>query len=138
MSVHPVRPGVALAGGAVVLGLVLAGCGGGSAGSPRSLSLGGVALATSDVEQQLSGLCPVLAQARTDPGGAEAPFYRGPHGVLHQLTAVLAGGHRAQADALLKTMLAFEQDLTARSATAAGTDANALLGSVNDLSLIHI
>jgi len=128
----PTWSGPTLAGVVLVVGAVLGACGGRAAnGTPASLSLGGTTVATADVEQQLGTLCPVLSRAGSDPGGAETPFYAGPHGALHVLTAVLASGHRVQSDAMLKSMLSFEQALTARSPSA-GQAGAALLATVND------
>ncbi len=122
------------AGAAVLAVVAFSGCGGGGgSGPPKNLSLQGIKIPTSRLTQQVTSLCAVARQAHTDPAGANGAFYgAGPHDTLHLLAAILAGGHHTQSQALLDTMMTFENDLAARPPpSATGPDADALVASAN-------
>lgn len=121
-----IRWGTWLAGSALVV--AVSACGGGSSGTPTSLSLEGLKVPTSDVVSAVKSMCGVAAQAHTDPVASNSAYYGGPQAMLHRLAAILASNHSAESKALLTALGAYETDVTHTPPSAtAGTDADAIV-----------
>ena len=59
--------------GAALFPVVLLGCGGGSSGPPKTLSLSGEQVPVSEVTGAYSQLCVITKQAQTDPAATVSP-----------------------------------------------------------------
>jgi hypothetical protein len=120
-----------------VLGLSLAGCGGGSSGPPKSLSMSGVKLPVTQITNGLASLCTVTTQATKTPTTTASAYFGGPYTQVHQLAAILKGARRT---ALLVEMEEFERAALLRPpGSTLGTEAATLLKTVkSDLESLKV
>ena len=129
----------AVALGAVALTGTMAGCGGGSSGPPKSLSLSGQQVPLTEVTGAYSQMCAISKQAQADPAGTIAPFANAETG-LNVLATVLNKDHAQESSRLLAALATFQQDLVEKPppATSAQAAANLLATAKQGLNALKI
>ena len=96
--------------GAVLFGGAVAGCGGGSSGPPKTLSLSGEQVPVSEVTDAYSQMCTISSQAQSNPAATVTPFANVESG-LNVLATVLNKDHSQESQRLLAALSTFQADL---------------------------
>jgi hypothetical protein len=129
---------------AAALGVLLltgagAGCGGGSSGPPKTLSLSGQQVPLTEVTGAYSQMCAISKQAATDPAGTIAPFANAETG-LNVLATVLNKDHGQESQRLLAALATFQQDIAEKppAATSGQAATNLLQTAMQGLQALKI
>ena len=115
--------------GLAAMAVVVAACGGGSSGPPKTLSLSGEQVPVTEVTGAYTQMCGVVKDATASAASAVAPFATAETG-LNVLATVLAKDHAQESQRLLQALQTFTADIAATPpASSSAADATNLLGT---------